>query len=152
LVSRTTGSAKGWTVPVFSSAEEAEKVYAAFFEHITMHPELRPKFVEAGSAFRANYTDPDSAVSIDASSNPPVVKVGDAARAARVDVQLFMSADDGHKFWLGDLNIPMAMARRKVRIEGSVGTLLGLLPAVRPAFAMYREFLVGQGMADKLPD
>ena len=139
-------------MPVFSSAEEAEKVYAAFFEHITLHPELRPKFVEAGSAFRANYTDPDSAIAIDASSDPPTVKVGDEARAAPVDVELFMSADDGHKFWLGDLNIPMAMARRKVKIEGSVGTLLGLLPAMRPAFGMYREFLISQGMADKLPD
>jgi putative sterol carrier protein len=139
-------------VPVFSSAEEAEKVYAAFFEHITTHPELRPKFLEAGSSFRANYTDPDSAVSIDASSDPPTVKVGDEARAAPVDVALFMSADDGHKFWLGDLNIPMAMARRKVKIEGSVPTLLALLPAMKPAFGMYRGFLIDLGMADKLPD
>jgi hypothetical protein len=143
---------KGWTVPVFSSAEEAEKVYAAFFEHITLHPELRGKFVEAGSAFRATYSDPDSAVAIDASCDPPVVRVGDEARAAPVDVELFMSADDGHKFWLGELNIPMAMARRKVTIEGSVGTLLGLLPAMRPAFGMYREFLISQGMADKPAD
>lgn len=139
-------------MPVFSSAEEAEKVYGAFFEHITLHPELRAKFVEAAASFRVNHTEPDSAISIDASQDPPVVKAGDAARAEAVDVALFMSADDGHKFWLGDLNIPMAMARRKVKIEGSVGTLLKLLPAMQPAFGMYRDFLIGQGMADKLPD
>ncbi len=136
---------------VFSSSDEAEKLFGAFFEHITLHPDLRGKFVEAGSAFRANYTDPDSAVSIDASVDPPAVKVGTAARAAKVDVELFMTADDGHKFWLGDLNIPMAMARRKVKIEGSVGTLLKLLPALQPAFGMYREFLTQQGLTDKLP-
>jgi hypothetical protein len=139
-------------VPVFSSADEAEQVYGAFFEHITLHPELRGKFVEAGSTFRANYSEPDSAVSIDASVDPPVVRTGDDARAAPVDVQLFMSADDGHKFWLGDLNIPMAMARRKVRIEGSVGTLLKLLPAMQPAFGMYKDFLIARGMSDKLTD
>lgn len=139
-------------MPVFESAEEAEKVYLAFFEHITTHPDLRPKFVEAGSSFRANYTDPESAVSIDAGVDPPEVKVGEAARAAEVDVQLFMTADDGHKFWMGDLNIPMAMARRKVKIEGSVGTLLKLLPAMQPAFGMYKGFLVELGMADKLTD
>ncbi len=139
-------------MPVFSSSGEAEKLYGAFFEHITMDPDLRGKFVEGGSAFRANYTDPDSAFSIDASVDPPVVKVGDEARAATVDVQLFMSADDGHKFWLGDLNIPMAIARRKVKIEGSVGTLLKLLPALQPAFGMYRDFPMQQGMSDKLPD
>ena len=140
------------TVPVFESAEEAEKVYLGFFEHITQHPELRPKFVESGASFRANYTEPDSAVSVDASQDPPVVKIGAEAKAAEVDVQLFMTADDGHKFWLGDLNIPMAMARKKVKIEGSVGTLLKMLPAMQPAFKMYPAYLTGQGMADKLTD
>ena len=137
---------------VFSSAEEAEKVYLGFFSQITQDPELRPKFVESGASFRANYTDPDSAVSIDAKQDPPQVLVGDEARAADVDVQLFMTADDGHKFWMGDLNIPMAMARRKVKIEGSVGTLLKMLPAMQPAFTMYPAFLEQQGMADKLSD
>ena len=46
----------------------------------------------------------------------------------------------------------MAIARRKVKIEGSVGTLLKLLPALQPAFGMYRDFLMQQGMSDKLPD
>jgi putative sterol carrier protein len=138
-------------VPVFSSAEEVEKIFVAFFEHITLHPDLRPKFVESQASFRVNYSAPDSALSIDASVDPPAVRAGDAARAAQVDVALFMSADDGHKFWLGDLNIPMAIARRKVKIEGSIGTLLKMLPALQPAFGMYRDFLVQQGMADKLP-
>lgn len=140
------------TVPVFDSTEEAEKLYLAFFEHITRHPELRPKFVESGASFRTNYTDPDSAVAVDARTDPPQVSVGEAARALDVDVQLFMTADDGHKFWMGDLNIPMAMARRKVKIDGSVGTLLKMLPALQPAFAMYPDFLREQGMADKLSD
>jgi hypothetical protein len=82
----------------------------------------------------------------------PVFNSADEARAAQMDVAPFMSADDGHTFWLGDLNIPMAMARRKVKIEGPVGTLLKLLPARQPAFGMYRDFLVEQGMAHKLSD
>ena len=61
-----------------------------------------------------------------------------------------MSSDDGHKFWLGELNIPMAMARRKVKVEGPVGKLLKLLPAMQPAFAMYRTFLTERGHESKL--
>jgi hypothetical protein len=44
----------------------------------------------------------------------------------------------------------MAMARRKVKIEGSVATLLKMLPAMQPAFSMYPDYLTQQGMADKL--
>jgi len=73
-----------------------------------------------------------------------------SAAAEQVEVEMFMSTDDGHRFWLGELNIPMALARRKVRVDGPIGTLLKLLPALQPAFAMYRTFLKEQGMEDKL--
>ena len=135
---------------VFSSPEESEDVFGKFFEHVTTDPQLRPKFVAAATAFRVNHTDPDSAISMNTTFDPPVIKVGDAARAEEVEVEMFMSADDGHKFWLGSLNIPMAMARRKVKVEGSVGKLLKLLPAMQPAFAMYRDFLKEQGLEGKI--
>ena len=135
---------------VFSSQEEAEEVFGAFMEHVTSDPELRPKFVAAATSFRANYTDPDCAVSLVTTVDPPVVKRGDAAKAEEVEVDMFMSTDDGHRFWLGELNIPMALARRKVRVDGPIGTLLKLLPALQPAFALYRTFLKERGMEDKL--
>jgi putative sterol carrier protein len=80
--------------------------------------------------------------------DPPAIKVGDGAKAEQVEVDMFMSADDGHKFWLGELNIPMAMARKKIKIDGSVGVLLKLLPAMQPAFGMYRAYLDERGFKE----
>lgn len=137
-------------MPVFSSQREAEQVLSEFLEHITSDPELRPKFVAAATSFRANYHDPDCFVSLATTVDPPVVHSGDEAKAEQVDVNMFMSADDGHKFWLGELNIPMALARKKVRVEGQIPKLLKLLPAMQPAFAMYRTFLKERGMEDKI--
>ena len=137
-------------MPVFSSTDEAEKIFGEFFEHVTTDPGLRPKFVGANTSFRANYTDPAATLTLDATVDPPVVLVGEAAKAAAVEVEMVMSSDDGHKFWLGELNIPMAMARRKVTVQGPVGKLLKLLPAMQPAFAMYRTFLKEQGQESKL--
>lgn len=135
---------------VFNSTEEEEQILRKFFEQVTVHPDLRAKFVGADTAFRASYSDPEAALVIDTRSDPPVVKTGESARAADVEVELVMSSDDGHKFWLGNLNIPMAIARRKVKINGPAPKLLKLLPAMQPAFAMYRDFLVVEGHSDKL--
>ncbi|GAA5156566.1 hypothetical protein GCM10023321_32490 [Pseudonocardia eucalypti] len=137
-------------MPVFSSQQEAEQVLSEFLEHITSDPELRPKFVAAATSFRANYHDPDCFVSLATTVDPPAVRSGDAAKAKEVDVNMFMSADDGHKFWLGQLNLPMALARKKVRVEGQIPKLLKLLPAMQPAFGMYRTFLKERGMEDKI--
>jgi len=60
---------------------QIDKVFGAFMEHVTSDPELRPKFVAAATSFRANYTDPDCAVSLVTTVDPPVVKRGDAAKA-----------------------------------------------------------------------
>ena len=133
---------------VFSSTEEEEQLLEKFFGQVTTHPELRPKFVGANTAFRAIYTDPDAALVVDARTDPPVVKTGAEARAADIEVELVMSSDDGHTFWLGNLNIPMAIARRKVKINGPAPKLLKLLPAMQPAFAMYHDFLKSEGYAD----
>jgi putative sterol carrier protein len=137
-------------VAVFSSTQEAEDILSKFMEHITTDPELRPKFVAAATSFRANYHDPECTISLVTTVDPPVVKSGDAAKAEDVEVDMFMSADDAHKFWLGELNIPMALARRRVKVEGPIGKLLKMLPALQPAFAKYRTYLEERGMADKL--
>ena len=137
---------------VFSSTEEAEKILGDFFDLITSDPVLRPKFVEAATSFRANYTDPESTISLVTTVDPPRTARGQDAKDEEVEVEMSMSADDGHRFWLGELNIPMALARGKVTVDGPVGKLLKLLPAMPPAFAMYRTFLQDTGHADKLDD
>lgn len=137
-------------MPVFSSTDEAETLMHKFFDQVTSDADLRPKFVGANTAFRTLYTDPDATLVIDARTDPPTVLIGKAARDADVDVELVMSSDDGHKFWLGNLNIPMAIARRKVKINGPTGKMLKLLPALQPAFGMYRDFLVAEGHSDKI--
>jgi putative sterol carrier protein len=136
-------------VAIFSSQQEAEEVLGSFMDHIVADPQLRPLFVEAATSFRANYADPDVIVSMVTTVDPPVIKRGDEAKAEKVEVDMFMSADDGHRFWLGELNIPMAMARRKIKIEGPVGVLLKLLPALQPAFGMYHDFLTERGFEEK---
>lgn len=134
---------------IFSSQREAEEILGSFMDHIVSDPRLRPLFVEAATSFRANYSDPDVVVSMVTTVDPPVIKRGEEAKAEDVAVDMFMSAADGHRFWLGELNIPMAMARKKIRIQGPVGVLLKLLPALQPAFGMYRDFLVERGFEEK---
>ena len=137
-------------MPVVSSTQEAEDVFATFMEEVSSSDDLRPKFLKANTSFRVNYVEPACVISLDATQDPPVVKSGDAARAADVQVEMSMSADDAHKFWLGELTVPMAMAKKKITVQGPIGKLLKMLPALQPAFSRYRAYLQERGMQDKL--
>lgn len=125
---------------VFNSAEDMYRHFDPYLHALMTDPELGPKFSAAKTSFRVNYSDPDAAMVLDATRAPAVLITGADALSFSPEVELFMSADDGHKFWLGDLNIPMALARKKIKIQGSLPKLLGMLPAITPAFARYKEY------------
>jgi hypothetical protein len=135
-------------VTVFESSDELYATVTPFLQRIVASPEIGPKFVAANTSFCVHYTEPEALFLLDATQDPAVVSVGDAALAGDPEVSLHMSADDGHKFWLGNLNMPVALARRKIRVEGPVTKLMGLLPALQPAFAVYRSYLAETGRAD----
>jgi hypothetical protein len=52
-----------------------------------------------------------------------------------------MKADHGHTFWLGNDNITHGLAKRSVKVSGNIAAMLGLLPALQPAFARDEAYL-----------
>lgn len=66
------------------------------------------------------------------------------------DVEMILSAETSHKFWMQDINVPLAIAGRKIIAKGSVQKALKLLPALKPAFALYPGVLRECGREDLL--
>ncbi|MBN1573202.1 MAG: dehydrogenase E1 component subunit alpha/beta [Deltaproteobacteria bacterium] len=66
------------------------------------------------------------------------------------DVEMILSAETSHKFWMQDINVPLAIAGRKIIAKGSVQKALKLLPALKPAFALYPGVLKECGRDDLL--
>lgn len=131
----------------FASEQEVYDVIGGFLEEITKDPELRPKFVASETSFHVIYDDPSAEMVVDCTVDPPVVKTGTGAEA---EIELRMTADDGHQFWLGKLNMTIALAKGRVKVKGPISKILKLLPAMRPAFPKYRVYLESHGFADKV--
>jgi len=134
---------------MFKDTAELYAVQGRFLDELTKSADLGPKFAQANTSFLVDYSDPAARILVDCTQNPPVVTCDPPADAA-AEIGLHMSADEGHKFWLGKLNLTAAMARRKVSISGSMAKALKLLPAMRPAFPRYKAYLEANGHADKV--
>jgi putative sterol carrier protein len=133
----------------FQSADELHSTLGAFLAEITMAPDMRPKFTAADTSFLVSYTDPEARTLVDCTQDPPRV-VNDPPADAAAEINLKMSADDAHRFWQGKLNMTVALAKKQVQVSGPMGKMLKLLPAMRPAFPRYREFLEANGFSDKV--
>lgn len=134
-------------MPEFSSSEEMYDVFTPFMKSLTTDPVVGPKFSAAHTSFRVVHTEPDGVFLLDATQAPPVLYVGDEVNGHEAEVALTMSADDGHKFWLGKLNLPVALAKRKIKVDGGVTKLMGLVPALQPAYGLYKAHLASVGRA-----
>ncbi|MGH9035415.1 MAG: SCP2 sterol-binding domain-containing protein [Acidimicrobiia bacterium] len=135
-------------MPTFDSADEVYKIFGSFLDQLTKEPDMRPKFVAADTSFLVNYTDPESRILVDCTCDPPQV-VNDPPADAAAEIKLAMSADDGHRFWLGKLNMTVALAKKQVKVTGPMGKMMKLLPALRPAFPRYQAYLEANGYGDK---
>src|SRR6202007_2102199 len=107
-------------------------------------------FVEAtrdtGLVVLLTQTDPAATILIDFPGQK--VLFGDAAAGAKYTVQLRMSSDNNNRFWQGKLNFTLAMAQRKVKLDGKRSVALKLLPLTTPLFEQYIASLKAAGRED----
>lgn len=132
---------------VFKNEADVYKYVGELMSKGTSDPVLGPKFAASGVILRGTYTDPDAVITVDF-PNGMVYTGADVGPVP--NVQLFMTADDGNKFWLGNLNLTMAMAKGVVRARGPITKVLKLVPAAKALFGPYREMLEADGRADLL--
>jgi putative sterol carrier protein len=133
-------------VSVFEDAGEVYAYIGKMFEIAV----VEPTFVEATKGtdlvVLLTQTDPSATILIDFPGQK--VLFGGAAAGVKSTVQLRMSSDNAHRFWQGRLNFTLAMAQRKVKLDGKRSLALKLLPLTTPLFDTYKSTLREAGRDD----
>ncbi len=134
-----------------STFKDAEEVYT-YIGRAMEECVQDPAFVEATKGgtlvVQITQTDPSASILVDFPGQK--VLTGEEAAAAPSTVQLRMSSDNANRFWQGHLNFTLAMAQRKVKLDGKRTTALGLLPLTGPIFEKYKSILAEAGRTDLL--
>jgi putative sterol carrier protein len=130
----------------FQNPQDVYDTIGKIFEEAIADPEIGPKTKEAGLTIRFTFTDPDSVIYVDFAQGN--VFFGDDAPDTEAAIRMGMKADDANKFWLGKLNLVMAMAKGQVRAKGSVPEMLKMLPLAKPLYARYEATLRAHGRHD----
>ncbi len=104
-------------------------------------------FSEANTIVRYAYSDPDAAITVRLQEGQPT-EVDFGESEMEPEVTMSMAADVGHRFWLGGVNVTVALARGEIRAVGPVAKILKLVPLAKPVFPRYRAQLEAQGRTD----
>lgn len=129
----------------FKDSDEVTKYIGGIFENAFVDPEIGPKLTETGLVVAFDFSDPHALVVADM---PNKRVTGGGEGAPEPSATMTMTADLGNAYWQGKLNLPMAMAKRKVKVDGNVASLLKPAPLGKKLYGDYVERLKDDGRED----
>jgi len=131
----------------FKDADEVYEFIGKLFADLATDEELGPKFRKANTIVQYRYSNPDSVITVKMlDGEDGQVDLGDTQ--LEPEVVMAMDADTAHKFWLGKVNVTVALARGQMKAKGPVAKILKLVPLVKPVFPRYRAMLEEKGRSD----
>jgi putative sterol carrier protein len=131
----------------FKDAQEVYEVIGKLFADLAHDEELAPKFRQANTIVQYDYTNPDSVITVRLQEDQPGdVDFGETEMEP--EVVMSMEADTAHRFWLGKVNVTVALARGQIKAKGPVAKILKLVPLTKPVFPRYKAQLEAQGRED----
>jgi putative sterol carrier protein len=134
-------------VAYFKDAQEVYETIGKLFADLADDENLAPKFRKANTIVRYDYREPDSAITVRLREGEPGdVDFGETKMEP--EVVMSMEADTAHRFWLGKVNVTVALARGQIKATGPVAKILKLVPLAKPVFPRYKAQLEAQGRDD----
>lgn len=134
-------------MPYFKDADELYRFIGKLFQDLAADDELGPKFRKADTIVQYQYRNPESQITVKLrETEEPEVDLGDSDMEP--EVVMSMEADTAHRFWLGKVNVTVALARGQMRAKGPVAKILKLVPLTKSVFPRYRAMLDEAGRKD----
>jgi hypothetical protein len=128
------------------STAEFRAVMDRVFAMMSTDPDMGPKLRDANTPQRFEFPDVDLVVNIgsadaDRADGQCLVWEWSDDVDWEPDVRMTMDSEVANRYFQGRENVPMAIARRRIKTSGNIKKALALIPITRPVFAQYRAML-----------
>ncbi len=130
----------------FRDSTEVVTYIGGIFEKAYDDPALADKLRAAGIVLKFDFQDPDVVIVIDMANGTVTEGLGELTP----DAEMTMSSDTGNAYWQGKVNLPLAMAKGKIKVGGNVAAMLKVAPLSKQLFGTYVERLKADGRDDLL--
>jgi hypothetical protein len=141
-------------MPYFKDAKECDDILGGFFRKMSEDLAGKdPVLVEIQSKLRGMefivkfaWSEPELTLTLDFTKDPFSVLINDVS--VNPTATFTLSADTGHKFWHGQVNLAKALTTKSIVARGPLPKILKLLPVLVPLYERYPAYLKQIGRAD----
>ena len=133
----------------FDDGDEVYRYIGGLLTGLIDADELSDKLKKADTTVQFRYHEPEAVITFRLVEGEDVrVDLGDSD--LEPEIVLTADADVAHLFWMGRVNVTVALARGQMKATGPVAKILKLVPLIKPVFPRYRELLEREGRTDLL--
>jgi putative sterol carrier protein len=136
-------------VAYFKDDQEVYQYVGKLFEDLMADDALATQFKKANTIVQYQYREPESQITVKILDGENA-QVDLGPTSLEPEVVMAMEADTAHRFWLGKVNVTVALAKGQIKAKGPVAKILKLVPLVKPVFPRYQAQLEAAGRQDLL--
>jgi putative sterol carrier protein len=136
-------------VAYFKDSEEVYGTIGKLFRGIAEDAGTSEKFRKANTILQYDLSEPEATITVRLKEGEDAdVDFGETKMEPEVTMR--MEADTAHRFWLGRVNVTVALARGQIKAEGPVAKILKLVPLTKPMYPIYKAQLEADGHEELL--
>ena len=138
----------------FKDSQECDQILGGFFRKMSegvagKDPVLvviQSKLAEMGLIVKFIWREPVLSLTLDFTKDPFGVYANE--ETINPTATFTLTADNGHKFWHGQINLAKALTTKTIVARGPIPKILKLLPVIEPMYKRYPMYLKDIGRAD----
>ena len=124
-------------MPVFGTAEELYTCIGGLFERMKSQAQVQQELTSLKLTVRFAYTEPEASITLVAHNGEGVIHYGECDE--KPDVELAMTGDIAHHFWMGEVNVMGAITKRQIVPTGSLSKIMALTPLIKAGIQIYPQ-------------
>lgn len=121
----------------FETPHQLYTEIGGLLERIATEPAVQETLKSLRLCVRFHYTEPAATMTLTAADGEYAIICGPSD--ALPDVELTMTGNVAHRFWLGELNVMEAITKRDIGVNGSLGKMMRLAPLIKMAIRYNRD-------------
>ena len=124
-------------MPVFETADELYACIGGLFERMKCQVAVHEELASLKLTVRFAYTEPEASITLITHDGEGAIHYGECNE--KPDVELAMTGDIAHHFWMGEVNVMGAITKRQIVPTGSLSKMMALTPLIKAGIQIYPQ-------------
>jgi len=120
---------------IYKDTQHMYEVLGDLWNYVIKETEFGPKLKEYEITYKFIIKEPNGFIYV---AHGEVITGEEGNRDAVITMEL--SGETVHKFWLKKINLPVALATRKIKSRGPIPKVLKILPYLKPVYELYPSY------------